>query len=684
MAASPLTDVAPDAAEVELVIGGMTCAACAARVQAKLNKVDGVTASVNLSTERAYITAPAHVSASDLVAVVEATGYTAELASPAAADPGVTADEATVRRLRRRLILALVFFVPLTDLSIVLSLFPWSRFPGWQWLLVVLAAPVATWAAWPFHQAALRQARHLSSSMDTLVSLGILASCGWSVYAMFVLDRSRTGLAGLQALLHASGGGIYLEVAASVTTFLLAGRLYEARARRTAGQAMRELAAAGAKDVCVLGDDGPEGGTGDGTERRVPADQLRAGQRFVVRPGERIAADGEVVSGQSAVDRSMMTGESVPVDAAAGDTVTGGTIALTGRLVVRADKVGRDTQLAHLIAMVEQAQAAKAGIQRLADRICAVFVPAVLACAALTLAGWLLAGSPAGHAVSAALAVLIIACPCALGLATPAALVVASGRGAQLGIFIKGYQALESSRAVDTVVLDKTGTVTTGQMTVTAVQPVPGTGRTDLLRYAGSVEQASEHAVAAAVTALAVAETASLTAAEGFKALPGLGARGVVDGREVIVGRSRSVRRPGDRGSRRARRVVPRPGAGGLHRGAGQLGRRGPRGAGGDRQRQAVGRRGRGRAARPGPAAGAADRRQRRHRPGGRRRRGDRGGHQRGAARGQGAGDHGSADGEVVRWPWWETGSTTAQPWPPPSWGWPSARARTSPSARRT
>ena len=311
--ASPLTDAVPDTAEFELAIGGMTCAACAARVQAKLNKVDGVTASVNLSTERAYITAPAHVSASDLVAVVEAAGYSAELASPAEADAAMTADEATVRRLRRRLILALVFFVPLTDLSIVLSLFPWARFPGWQWFLVVLAAPVAIWAAWPFHQAALRQARHFSSSMDTLVSLGILAACGWSVYAMFVLDRSRTGLGGLQSLLHASGGGIYLEVAASVTTFLLAGRLYEARARRTAGQAMRELAAAGAKDVCVLGDDGPET-----PEQRIPADQLRAGQRFVVRPGERIAADGEVLSGQSAVDRSMMTGESVPVDAAAG------------------------------------------------------------------------------------------------------------------------------------------------------------------------------------------------------------------------------------------------------------------------------------------------------------------------------------------------------------------------------
>ena len=529
--ASPLTDAAPDTAEFEFAIGGMTCAACAARVQAKLNKVDGVTATVNLTTERAHITAPAHVAASNLVAVVEATGYTAELARPAEADAGLTADEATVRRLRRRLILALVFFVPLTDLSIVLSVFPWSRFPGWQWFLVVLAAPVAIWAAWPFHQAALRQARHLSSSMDTLVSLGILAACGWSVYAMFVLDRSRTGVGGLQSLLHASGGGIYLEVAASVTTFLLAGRLYEARARRTAGQAMRELAAAGAKDVCVLGD--------DGAERRIPADLLRVGQRFVVRPGERIGADGEVVSGQSAVDRSMMTGESVPVDAAAGDSVTGGTIALTGRLVVRADKVGKDTQLAHLIAMVEQAQAGKASIQRLADRICAVFVPTVLACAAATLAGWLLAGSPAGHAVSAALAVLIIACPCALGLATPAALVVASGRGAQLGIFIKGYQALESSRAIDTVVLDKTGTVTTGQMTVTAVQPVPGTSRSDLLRYAASVEQASEHAVAAAVTALAVAESIPLASADGFAALAGLGARGAVDGHEVIVGRSK-------------------------------------------------------------------------------------------------------------------------------------------------
>ncbi len=520
---------APEATEFELVIGGMTCAACAARVQTKLNKVTGVTANVNFSTERAYVTAPGHVSAAELVAVVQATGYSAELAVPPAADAPdpAAADTATVRRLRRRRDLALVFFVPLTDLSLMLSIFPWTRFPGWQWVLVALAAPVATWAAWPFHQVALKQARHFSSSMDTLVSLGIIAACGWSVYAMFYLDRGRAGLSGLQNILHGSGGGIYLEVAASVTTFLLAGRLYEAKARRTAGEAMRDLAAAGAKDVCVL--------RPDGTEQWLPAGLLQAGQRFVVRPGERIAADGEVLSGQSAVDRSMMTGESVPVDAAAGSTVTGGTIVLTGRLIVRADKVGADTQLAHLIRMVEQAQAGKAGIQRLADRICAVFVPCVLAAALLTLAGWLLAGGPVSHAFSAALAVLIIACPCALGLATPAALVVASGRGAQLGVFIKGYQALESSRAIDTVVLDKTGTVTTGQMTVTAVH---GPCRTDLLHYAGSVEQASEHAVAAAITALAIAESVPLTSADGFEALAGLGARGVVEGHEVTIGRS--------------------------------------------------------------------------------------------------------------------------------------------------
>ena len=438
-------------------------------------------------------------------------------------------DADRVTYLRNRLIVALVFFVPLSDLSVLLSLFPSFRFPGWQWVLVALAAPVVIWAAWPFHQAALRNARHGSVSMDTLVSLGITAACGWSLYAMFVLDRGQAGVSAWYLLLHASGGGIYLEVAASVTTFLLAGRLYEAKARRDAGDAMRELAAAGARDACVLAD--------DGTERWVPVAELRMGQRFVVRPGERIAADGQVEFGQSAVDRSMMTGESVPTDVAEGDAVTAGTVVVDGRLVVRAVRVGGDTQLAHLVALVEQAQSQKAAIQRLADRICGWFVPAVLVASGLTLAGWLAAGSPVEHAFSAALAVLIIACPCALGLATPAALMVACGRGAQLGIFIKRYEALESSRAADTAVLDKTGTVTTGVMAVTGVQPASGTGRDLLLRYAGAVEQASEHPVAAAISGAARAELGLLPQAAGFTATPGLGARGSVDGHEVIIGR---------------------------------------------------------------------------------------------------------------------------------------------------
>jgi P-type Cu+ transporter len=533
MAVASPPSVVAETAQFEFSVGGMTCAACAARVQSRLNKVDGVTAAVNFASERAVVLAPASITATKLTAVIEAAGYTAELAS--LSRDGLAADDLAVRRLRRRLYLALVFFIPLTDASIVLSLFPWSRFPGWQWVLVALAVPVATWTAWPFHQAALKNARHRSVSMDTLVSMGIVAACGWSVYAMFFLDRGRSGVSGLRQVLHGSGGGIYLEVAAAVTTFLLAGRLYEAKARRTAGQAMRDLAEAGAKDVRVLGE--------DDAEQLIPAALLRAGQRFVVRPGERIAADGLVVSGQSAVDRSMMTGESVPADAAEGDAVTGGTIALTGRLIIRADRVGADTQLARLIRMVEQAQASKAGIQRLADRICAVFVPCVLGFAVATLAGWLLAGGTAGHAVSAALAVLIIACPCALGLATPAALVAASGSGAQLGVFIKGYQALESSRAVDTVVLDKTGTVTTGQMTLAAVFAVPGTSRGELLALAGAVEHASEHPVAAAITAAARAEGTvfkdGVPEVEGFAALPGLGARGLVAGHEVLLGREK-------------------------------------------------------------------------------------------------------------------------------------------------
>ena len=519
-------------------VQGMTCASCAARVEKKLNTIDGVAATVNFATEAAIVTAPADVGVQQLIDAVEQAGYRAEILDRSAGgvpadgpqEPaGRGGDADMVAYLRRRLIVALVLFVPLTDLSVLLSLFPWSRFPGWQWVLLAVAAPVVVWSAWPFHQAALRNARHGSVSMDTLVSLGITAACGWSVYAMFALDHGQGGLSFGYLLLHASGGGIYLEVAASVTTFLLAGRLYEAKARRDAGNAMRELAAAGARDACVL--------EHDGTEHRVPVTELRSGQRFVVRPGERIAADGKVEFGQSAVDCSMMTGESVPADVTEGDTVAAGTVVMTGRLVVRAVKVGRDTQLAHLVALVEQAQSQKAAIQRLADRICGIFVPAVLVASGLTLAGWLLAGSPAERAFSAALAVLIIACPCALGLATPAALMVACGRGAQLGIFITRYQALESSRAVDTVVLDKTGTITTGVMSVTGVIAADGENREVLLRYAGAVEQASEHPVAGAVSAAARAELGSLPQAERFLAMPGLGARGAVEDHDVIIGR---------------------------------------------------------------------------------------------------------------------------------------------------
>ncbi len=564
MAPTPLTDGSFGVTEVELAIQGMTCGSCAARVERRLNGLAEVRATVNYATERASVLLPAAVPVQTLIAEVERAGYGAEViprpgeemvprpgavgaagsagtlggaGQAAEADDGARADDERAAYLKRRLILALVFFIPLSDLSIALSLFPGYRFPGWQWLLVGLTVPVAVWAAWPFHRAALRGARHGTCSMDTLVSLGITAACGWSVYSMFFVDRGGRQQSALHVLIHASGGGIYLEVAAAVTTFLLAGRFFEARARREAGQAMRELAAAGAKDVCVLDE--------DGSERRIPVGGLLPGQAFVVRPGETIAADGEVVFGQSAVDRSMMTGESVPADAAEGDSVIGGTVALTGRLIVRAVRVGRDTQLAHLIRLVEQAQAQKAAIQRLADRISAVFVPTVLALAVVTLGGWLLAGSPAEHAFSCGLAVLIIACPCALGLATPAALVVACGRGAQLGIFIKGYQALESSRSIDTVVLDKTGTVTTGRMSLTGALPAAGTDRAALLAAAGSVEQASEHAVAAAIAAAARAEAGPLPQADGFAALPGLGARGIVDSREITVGREKLFR---DRG----------------------------------------------------------------------------------------------------------------------------------------
>jgi Cu+-exporting ATPase len=532
--------------EIALVIRGMTCAACAARVEKSLAGIaPHVLASVNYATGIATVSVPATVAEKMLLDTIAATGYGAHIAPPDAAETDTAADDdQQVKYLRRRLTVALVFFVPLSDLSVLLSLFPADRFTGWQWVLVGMALPVAVWAAWPFHRTAVKLARHGTCSMDTLVSLGITAACGWSVFAMFRLDR-QSRLSPLQQLAHASGGGVYLEVAAAVTTFLLAGRFYEARARRTAGQAMRSLAAAGAKDVCVL--------AADGQERRVPIGLLAAGDTFVVRPGEKIAADGLVEFGESAVDRSMMTGESVPAEATAGDTVVAGTIALTGRLVVRAIRVGPNTQLAHLVRLVGRAQAEKAAIQRVADRISGVFVPSVLVAALVTLVAWLLAAGSTERAFSAGLAVLIIACPCALGLATPAALVAACGRGAQLGIFVKGHQALESSGAIDTIVLDKTGTVTTGQMNVAEMTTVPGTEPAELLRRAGAVEHASEHAIAAAITAAALNPEAAgprpvagpLPPAEQFQALPGLGARAVVCGREVTVGREKLMRNRG-------------------------------------------------------------------------------------------------------------------------------------------
>ena len=594
---------------IELAVHGMTCAACAARIERKLSRLDQVRAAVNLATERATVTAPAQVSVADLIGAVEAAGYSATVVG--GADEGPDDAAAGAARLWRRLVLALVFFVPLSDLSLVLSLLPSVRFPGWQWVLIALAAPVVLWAAWPFHRAALASARHGGVSMDTQVSRGIIAATGWSVYAMFVLDRAGGGRAGgtpLHELVHGAGGGIYLEVAATVTTFLLAGRFYEARARRIAGEAMRDLAAAGARDACLLGP--------DGSEERIPAARLRAGDTFIVRPGEKIAADGQVLFGESAVDASMMTGESVPADVGEGDQVTGGTIALTGRLVVRADRVGPDTQLAHLIRLVEQAQAQKAAMQRLADRICGVFVPAVLVLTAVTLGGWLLAGRPAGFAFSAGLAVLIIACPCALGLATPAALVVACGRGARLGIFIKGCEALEASRSIDTVVLDKTGTVTTGRMTVTGVATAAGTGRDELLALAAAVERASEHPVAAAITA------------EAGGTEPGRGPGRWLPGAAGSGGAGDRRRRRGDRRARaatararadrrgRAERAAGRLGADRPHGRPGRLGRPGSRRGRRRRHDQAVGpRRGR-RAAPARPAHGAADRRQRGHRAG--------------------------------------------------------------------
>ena len=512
---------------VELDIGGMTCAACAMRIEKKLNKLDGVTATVNYATEKARVSTPLGFDPQTLIAEVARTGYTATLPVEIVEEPDRETDDPELRSLRTRLVGSIVLSVPV----IAMAMIPALQFTYWQWASLVLAAPVVVWAAWPFHRAALVNLRHGAATMDTLVSVGTLAAFGWSLYALFL------GTAGLPGMTHpfefsiAPGDGadnIYLEVAAGVTTFVLAGRYFEKRSKRQAGAALRAMLELGAKDVVVVRDD---------VETRIPVAELVIGDVFVVRPGEKIATDGVIVDGTSAVDASMLTGESVPVEVGAGDTVVGATLNAGGRLLVRANRVGSDTQLSRMARLVEDAQSGKADVQRLADKVAGVFVPIVIGIAVATLAGWLGAGFPVTAAFTAAVAVLIIACPCALGLATPTALLVGTGRGAQLGILIRGPEVLESTRAVDTIVLDKTGTVTTGRMTLLDVHPAVGTDRTEVLRMAGAVEHASEHPIAQAIARSATDEVGSLPVVASFRSLEGVGAEGMVQGHQALVGR---------------------------------------------------------------------------------------------------------------------------------------------------
>ncbi|MEM6105545.1 heavy metal translocating P-type ATPase [Mycobacterium sp. 050272] len=517
---------------LELDIAGMTCASCAARLEKALNKLDGVTATVNFALERASVTVPAGYDPQSLVAEVEKAGYSAVMPQSHAAPAG---DDHELASLRNRLIAAIVLATPV----IAMAMIPAWEFRNWQWASLALAAPVVLWAGWPFHAAAWTNLRHGAATMDTLVSIGTLSAFLWSVYALFF------GTAGHPHLHHGfsltvtpstGAGNIYLEVAAGVTLFVLAGRYFETRSKRRAGAALRALLELGAKDVAVLRPDflRPDGA---GIEIRIPVEQLKVGDEFVVRPGEKIATDGVVVSGSSAVDASMLTGESVPIEVGEGDVVTGATVNAGGRLVVRATRVGADTLLSQMARLVEAAQSGKAKVQRLADRVSGVFVPIVIAIALVTLAAWLVAGSPPAAAFTAAVAVLIIACPCALGLATPTALLVGTGRAAQLGVLIKGPEVLESTRKVDTIVLDKTGTVTTGKMTLVEVITASDTDRATLLRYAGALEDASEHPVAQAIAKAATAELGSLPAVEDFTNVQGKGVQGVVDGHAVVVGR---------------------------------------------------------------------------------------------------------------------------------------------------
>jgi Cu+-exporting ATPase len=530
---------------VELSIGGMTCASCAARIEKKLNKLDGVTATVNFATEKAAVSFPGTVTPDDLITVVERAGYTAALPAPppepregpetaGAPGPPEDSDDETAA-LRQRLLISLLLAVPV----VVLAMVPALQFRDWQWLSLALAAPVAVWGAWPFHRAALVSARHGTATMDTLIATGVAASFAWSLYALFFGTAGDDGMRMPFTLLagHAGAGAsaIYLDAAAGVTVLVLLGRYLEARAKRRSGAALRALAALGAKDAAVLR---------DGSEVRVPVARLAAGDLFVVRPGEKIATDGVVESGASAVDASMLTGEPVPAEVTAGDAVTGGCVNTSGRLVVRAVRVGADTELARITRLVEDAQHGKAPVQRLADRVSAVFVPVVIVIALATLTAWLAAGQESAAAFTAAVAVLIIACPCAMGLATPTAILVGTGRGAQLGILIKGPEVLESARAADTIVLDKTGTITTAAMSLADAAVAPGEDVRELLRLAGAAEDGSAHPIAVAIAAGARQRLADespgggLPYAGNFAGYHGLGVTAVVDGHAVAVGRA--------------------------------------------------------------------------------------------------------------------------------------------------
>jgi Cu+-exporting ATPase len=518
---------------LELPITGMTCASCANRIERRLNKLDGVSASVNYATERATVDFdPGAVDPAELIAAVEAAGYAAELPGADAEEPAADAERDERSPLLTRLLVSAVLSLPV----LLIAMIPSLQFDNWQWLSLQLATPVVLWGAWPFHRAAWANLKHATATMDTLISLGVLAAWLWSLYALFLGDAGMPDMRMKFDLIPRGGGGdeIYLETASIVTTFILAGRYFEARAKRRAGAALEALLALGAKDVAVL--------DADGAERRIPVEQLAVGDRFVVRPGEKVATDGVVEEGSSAVDQSLLTGESLPVEKGPGDTVAGATVNAGGRLIVRAAKVGADTALAQIARLVTEAQSGKAPVQRLADRISGVFVPIVIALSLATLGFWLGAGEDTAFAFTAAVAVLIIACPCALGLATPTALLVGTGRGAQLGLLIKGPEILESTRRADTIVLDKTGTITTGKMSLVDVAVAAGEDRGEVLRLAGAVEDASEHPIAQAIARGARDELGGLPAVEGFANREGLGVEGVVDGHGVQVGRPSFMR----------------------------------------------------------------------------------------------------------------------------------------------